>query len=489
MPNIARCACGGSCPLCKVERDHGGGTLAITQPEDAYEKEAEVIATRVMNAESTRAGSLSLEKKDRNSEVGVQNNSIMPPIVHNVLRSPGQSLDSATRAFMESRFGQDLGNVRVHIDARANASADALNAAAYTERNNIVFGPGEYEPTSVAGRHLLAHELTHVVQQQTGLRLKDGVGQSGDAYERHADAVADLVVNGKHAELLLGQTPGSGGGQDTSETGAGLIRRADQPVQMQRADIKDKETPKPPTPPFGFFNSPEMQKKFEEFDVMNQVKSDLARKIAEPYNKAHPDKVNQQDMWMNIGNAERKFIPGVHTPDDERVVDAIYRSLNVKRIGKGSKLEDWTWKWKGEPLLKKKTNEEKDKEALAAGTKYFKDEMVDKAAIKLLKVTTELIGDRLLLATAAILIPAYEIYGVLALTYELIELITSLREPAEKKLNAWQTEDKRIVAMVVAFYDSKKKMEDFNESINRPFNAEVKPITQDNTALPRVVPH
>src|SRR6516165_3480149 len=92
--------------------------------------------------------------------------SIAPPIVHEVLRAPGQPLDRETRAFMEPRFGHDFSRVRVHTDARASESARAVNAFAYTVGRNVVFDAGQYAPHSRDGQQLLAHELTHVVQQQ-----------------------------------------------------------------------------------------------------------------------------------------------------------------------------------------------------------------------------------------------------------------------------------------------------------------------------------
>jgi outer membrane protein OmpA-like peptidoglycan-associated protein len=137
----------------------------------------------------------------------------IPPIVHDVLRSPGQPLDAQARTFMEPRFGHDFGRVsnvapamsssvvshpedesereadrvadavldappesgigydfgqvRVHTDAKAEESARALGADAFTFERHIVFGAGRYAPSTREGRHLLAHELTHHVQQQT----------------------------------------------------------------------------------------------------------------------------------------------------------------------------------------------------------------------------------------------------------------------------------------------------------------------------------
>jgi hypothetical protein len=87
------------------------------------------------------------------------------PIVHEVLRSPGRPLDPATRAFMEPRFGHDFSQVKVHADAQAAESARAVDALAYTVGRDIVFGSGQYALHSNSGQRLMAHELTHVVQQ------------------------------------------------------------------------------------------------------------------------------------------------------------------------------------------------------------------------------------------------------------------------------------------------------------------------------------
>src|SRR5450755_286864 len=89
----------------------------------------------------------------------------VPPIVHDVLRSPGQPLDAGTQAFMGSRFGHDFSGVRVHNDGQAAESARSVNALAYTVGRDVVFGAERYAPGTMAGKQLLAHELTHVVQQ------------------------------------------------------------------------------------------------------------------------------------------------------------------------------------------------------------------------------------------------------------------------------------------------------------------------------------
>jgi hypothetical protein len=92
----------------------------------------------------------------------------IPPAAQRALASPGQPLESVTRARLEPRFGRDLGNVRIHADATAARSARSVGALAYTVGSSIVFGAGQYQPGSTAGQKLLAHELAHVVQQAGG---------------------------------------------------------------------------------------------------------------------------------------------------------------------------------------------------------------------------------------------------------------------------------------------------------------------------------
>jgi hypothetical protein len=140
----------------------------------------------------------------------------VPRIVHDVLRSSGRPLDATARNFMESRFGHDFSRVRVHDDTRAGASARAVDARAYTVGASIVFGSGEYRPHATDGRFLLAHELTHVVQQAhstagpTMLRL----GDEDTPQERAADAAARIITAGGRAAVAT--VPASGVVQRTA---------------------------------------------------------------------------------------------------------------------------------------------------------------------------------------------------------------------------------------------------------------------------------
>ncbi len=125
----------------------------------------------------------------------------VPPIVQDVLRSPGQPLDAATRAFMEPRFGQDFSGVRVHSNAEAAESARAVNALAYTVGRDVVFGRGLYAPETGAGRRLLAHELTHVVQQRSATYPAEGLSVADGSWEQEAELAASAVMAGQPARV------------------------------------------------------------------------------------------------------------------------------------------------------------------------------------------------------------------------------------------------------------------------------------------------
>ena len=118
---------------------------------------------------------------------------IAPPIVHEVLRDPGQPLDPATLVTMNSHFQQDFSRVQVHCGDRAAQSAASVAAYAYTVGPHIVFGPSGYQPHTQAGQRLLAHELTHVAQQHAVTRIPDSGLPIGDSHSP-AEAAADRMA-------------------------------------------------------------------------------------------------------------------------------------------------------------------------------------------------------------------------------------------------------------------------------------------------------
>src|SRR6266567_1603644 len=136
----------------------------------------------------------------RENRLGVQpmtGSSTVPPIVHEVLSTPGQPLDARARVLMEPRFGHDFSKVRVHTGAKAAESAQAVNALAYTVGKDVVFGTGQYVPETMKGQKLLAHELTHVLQQidTTGrLPQKISLASPTSSGEHEADAVAGKLL-------------------------------------------------------------------------------------------------------------------------------------------------------------------------------------------------------------------------------------------------------------------------------------------------------
>jgi hypothetical protein len=117
----------------------------------------------------------------------------------------GQPLDASVRAQAERGFGGGLGDVRVHTDPAAAASAHALHARAYTTGPDIFFAAGRYAPHSSGGRNLLLHELAHVVQQSRGTST-GAVGRAGDVHERAASSAARTVGAGGMAAIAPGAT-------------------------------------------------------------------------------------------------------------------------------------------------------------------------------------------------------------------------------------------------------------------------------------------
>jgi hypothetical protein len=139
----------------------------------------------------------------RKKRLGVQRSAaaagpaVAPPIVHDVLRSPGAPLDPAARAALEPRFGHSFADVRVHADARAAESAQAVGAHAYAVGRHLVFGAGRYAPGTSAGDQLLAHELAHAAEQ--GFQEPAGagalpVGALDDPAEARADRMAGAAL-------------------------------------------------------------------------------------------------------------------------------------------------------------------------------------------------------------------------------------------------------------------------------------------------------
>lgn len=144
----------GSLKLASISEHHPKAVPHVSQPDEEEEK-----------------------KLQRQEHPAGAQASVIPSTNLALLKEPGQPLDSATRSFFEPRFGKDFSRVRVHANADAARSALALNAHAYTLGSDVVFGSGQYAPGTIAGNELLAHELTHVVQQSAGAPARPAVIQ------------------------------------------------------------------------------------------------------------------------------------------------------------------------------------------------------------------------------------------------------------------------------------------------------------------------
>jgi len=148
--------------------------LSISQAGDPSEKQAHRLSMQVMQAPDPRPGMPRGEpapgramRSLRQVDVAGAAWASGSPLLGEVLASPGHPLDAYTRSFMEPRFGTDFSGVRVHSDKRAIASADAVQARAFTVGHHIVLGDHDYAPGTPAGLALLAHELVHVIQQSS----------------------------------------------------------------------------------------------------------------------------------------------------------------------------------------------------------------------------------------------------------------------------------------------------------------------------------
>jgi outer membrane protein OmpA-like peptidoglycan-associated protein len=196
-----KCECGGVCDHCKEEASWQA-KLSVSQPGDSLEQQADRVADAVMRMEDGKsltavdsgAGTHSvqpspeLDIEKANEEIDIYAKADRSPgaaspspssVVLSDLDGYGQPLPKHVRSFMESRMGYDFSAVRVHADPRASDMAASVRARAFAHRNHVVFRAGEYSPNTAGGRHLLAHELTHTIQQGASPRLESSVERPG----------------------------------------------------------------------------------------------------------------------------------------------------------------------------------------------------------------------------------------------------------------------------------------------------------------------
>jgi Domain of unknown function (DUF4157) len=198
----------------------------------------------------TPASVMHLQKTAGNATVSAALEEQEPSLVKEVVGSGGGTpLDSDTRGFMESRLGTDFGDVRVHTDATASESARSVQAHAYTVGNDVVFQSGKYAPENDSGKRMLAHELTHVVQQRSGpvagTPALGGIQIShpSDRFEQAAESSADRVMSSASAAAptSVGPAPASvqrEGEEDEELQGSFVQREAEEDEELQGSFVQ-----------------------------------------------------------------------------------------------------------------------------------------------------------------------------------------------------------------------------------------------------------
>lgn len=183
-------------------------------------------------------GILALQRAVGNSGLRGMAEEERSPVLDVVSSGGGQPLEEPVRADMEGRLGHSFSDVRVHTGDAAHDSAASVNAHAYTVGSNIVFQRDKYDPGSDTGRTMLAHELTHVVQQRsgpvdgtatgTGVRVSD----PSDRFEREAAATAERAMSAPAAPAA-----------QRAEGGSAVVQRQAEDAAVQREDEdEEKET-------------------------------------------------------------------------------------------------------------------------------------------------------------------------------------------------------------------------------------------------------
>ncbi len=197
-------------------------SLRLNTPGDAYELEAERVAQGVAPGSGASAA--------RQQEAGLE----VPSQVQEVVSSPGRPLDPATRDLMEMRLGHDFSQVRVHADGKAAESARLIDALAYTSGPDIAFAAGRFDTASDSGQRLLAHELTHVVQQTGGgspsggsglvqRQPAPGAGGSTDLRESASPLLASALGSTTVDNFALGSAKIPAAGEDSLRYAASQI--------------------------------------------------------------------------------------------------------------------------------------------------------------------------------------------------------------------------------------------------------------------------
>jgi len=284
---LRKCPCGnvpvagGECAECEKKKASLQRKLAIGATDDPLELEADRVADQVM-ADSHSAVSRATPRIQRYSGNASGKTEAAPASVDRVLASPGRPLDSALQQDMGQRFGKDFSRVRLHSGAAAERSAHDANAHAYTVGHDIVFGSGRFAPATREGQRLLAHELTHVVQQ------------TGDVLRRAPDAKALKEFDERakkireHPVFVKLKATGK---RETAEILAIIRKRDDALVQLKKLET--------------LFDTPEADEKAQSAETTFEIERAATQNVERL--KRPKESVHKEDEEGISKDKTRKF--------------------------------------------------------------------------------------------------------------------------------------------------------------------------------------
>lgn len=292
IQRLPSCACDGGCPLCAPIQRRLEVTPLVQRQVDEEENLLQTKSANLSTAESTRRVASMINRRN----------------------GSGQLLTNSVRNYFEPRFGRDFSEVRLHSDSQAYETARAFKARAFTVGNNIVFGAGQYQPETRQGKQLLAHELTHVVQQSRGdLRVsRSGYEGGGDSVSRAPwyDGVkatidhVDPPVNTQGISTWAGIDNGGQGGLKWLQ-GGWLKYRGD------TAKIYWEYTDKNGTWAKGYDSAPALS---ETYEVRHEGSEAVWKHGSTVYKRVNWDKFNTIHFQRAVYTAEMHQPPGDHTP-------------------------------------------------------------------------------------------------------------------------------------------------------------------------------
>jgi hypothetical protein len=353
------CACGnhtvagGECATCAKKKSGLQRKLAIGASNDPLEREADRVADQVLAAPAHPAVSGVSPRIQRYTAQASGQMDAAPASVDRVLASPGRPLDTTLQQDMEQRFGYDFSRVRVHSSAAAEQSAQDVNAHAYTVGHNMVFGAGRFAPGTHAGRRLIAHELTHVVQQ--GSQPPQGklpIAQSNSSGEAEAQSAASAVQAG--GPVVVGGTGGPALARqplslNESVDPGGLSFSQAKPTAQSAAARRPRSLRKSVDP-----TSLSDGELFEEIDLIHEwlqgnptknERKDLKMALA-PFEAEAERRKGQAKAQARAAKIQRAITPKVSTKGAEALVEMLGVVENIRPSEAASGL--YTLLWEGE---------------------------------------------------------------------------------------------------------------------------------------------